>query len=360
MKLRFLFAFAFSVLLIAGSTTASADYVMILPLQYNAYQPVSARAVGLGDSWGAQPGLAALFANPTALPAAAGIHAELTASGMSAFQSHGIITTEGSSAIPGVIAAGWSVGNNTLAVGLRRAMRAELAFPDPVRPQVAERMAVDIDQARGGWCIRLAGRFRLGLALGYDRAMLDWRDTISQLAHTSITSENYALGCQAEIWRGLDAGLYYQSKTNFDGQTAFTYRDTLRTLRLLGGEPAVTGFTARYQLDSGLVLSGQAELTGWQSVTEGYLGTLDWHFGAELDALPGVLTLRAGAASLLTPLDNPLRQDRPDLHNLYFLTLGAGLRYWRIRADLGVASSYPLSGKGLNQNMVALTLGYSQ
>jgi hypothetical protein len=303
-----------------------------------------------------------VFVDPAALPTDPGIHAELTTTGMSSFRNIGTvgtITTARSGVFPDVIAAGWCVRNNTLALGLRKAVRAELVFPGLVRLQVTERMTLDVDQARGGWSIGLAGRARLGIALGYDRVRMDWRDTGQTLAQTAFNSENYALAGEADIWRGLTVGICYLSRTYFEGETNFLYRDTLQVLYLEGGEPAITGFTVRYQIDTGLVVSGQAELTGWQTVVAGYLGTVDWHVAAEYVLLPGRLMLRAGASSLQSAVDPALREGHPELHNLYFLTAGAGMRYWRINADLGVATSYPLSGKGLNQNIVAFTLGYS-
>ena len=74
-------------LLFAAAAAARADYVLVLPLQYNAYQPASARALAAGNCWAVQAGLAALFANPAELPATPGLMAQVAGSAMSCFIS---------------------------------------------------------------------------------------------------------------------------------------------------------------------------------------------------------------------------------------------------------------------------------
>ncbi|MDI6740217.1 MAG: hypothetical protein QME74_07620 [Candidatus Edwardsbacteria bacterium] len=358
MRLRLFLIFGLLVLA-TGPQPGHADYRLILPLQYNAYQPVSARALGCGNNWATQAGLGSVFANPAALSGGPGISAELGSSSMSAFHSHGIIATGPSTVVPSTVIAGWGVRNNFLAFGARRAQSASLNFHNPLRPQAAERMKLGLNQLRGGWSIGITDLARLGIALGYDQATIDWSDQSRQIVKTSTNSQNYALGFAAEIWRGLSFGLFYASKTNFSSSITFDYFDTIRMKGLIGAKPSVSGLGVRYQIDTGFVAAVQLELTGWQSVSDGYVGTMDWHVGLVIDAARW-LTFRAGGYSLATPLDPYELERRPGLHDLYFLTAGAGGCYWRIYADLGVATSYPFSGKGQNQNIVSFSLGYSQ
>lgn len=344
--------------LLAGSRPARAGYSLVLPLQYNAYQPVSARALGCGSSWAARAGLGALFANPAALSGSPGISAEVGCSGMSAFRSHDILGTSASWLAPSTVVAGWGTGRQYLALGARRAQRVALEFDDPRRPQTAERMELGLNQLRGAWSIGIADRGRLAVALGFDQAGMDWSDPSHRLARATINSQSFGLGLGADIWSGLSFGLFYGAKTTFTSSTGFDYLDTLRTLELYGTIPSVSGLAMQYQIDTGFTAAGQIEFTGWQSVIDGYVGTVDWHVGLELVAAPW-LSLRTGGYSLATPLDPYELERRPDLHDLYFLTAGAGVRYRQLTADLGAATSYPFSGRGQNQNIVAFSLGYA-
>jgi hypothetical protein len=344
--------------LVLAAAPVRADYALILPLQYNAYQPVSARALGCGNCWATQAGLGSLFADPAGLSGRPGISAEIGSSGMSAFRSHDILNTRPARMVPSTVIAGWGVRNHYLAFGARRAQRVTLDFSDPRRPQMREQMDLGLDQLRGGWNIGIADVGRLALALGFDRVAVDWSDPSHRLAQASVNSQSFTLGFAADIWRGLSFGLFHAAKTTFDASTGFDYLDTMRTLDIYGTVPSVSGLAARYQLDTGFVATGQLDFTGWSSVIDGYLGTMDWHVGLELEAWRW-LTLRAGGYSLATPLDPVSREGRPEFHNLYFLTAGAGVRWWRINADLGAATSYPFSGRGLNQNIVAFSLGYA-
>jgi hypothetical protein len=337
----------------------ASGYTLILPLQYNAFQPVSARALGCGDCWAMQAGLGSVFAGPAGLAGRPGLSVEAGSSGMSAFRSHAILDTRASRTLPSTVAAGWGTGRQYLALGARRAQRAILDFDDPRRPQAAERMDLGLDQLRGGWSIGIGQRTRLAVALGFDQASMDWTDPSHRLAKAALSGPGYAIGMETEIRSGLSFGLFYLARTRFSGSVAFDYLDTLRTLEVFGTVPSVSGLAARYQLDSGLVATGQLEFTGWSSVIDGYVGTTDWHVGIELEATPW-LALRTGGYSLATPIDPGELARLPGFHDLYFVTAGAGVRCWRINADLGLATSYPFSGRGQNQNIVSFSLGYSQ
>ncbi|MCU0607326.1 MAG: hypothetical protein MUF78_07905 [Candidatus Edwardsbacteria bacterium] len=337
---------------------ARAGYRLDLPLQYNAFHPVSARALGCGDCWAALTGLAPVFANPAALAGGPGPAAEAGGSAVSAFRSHEILGTRASLAVPATLIAGWGAGGQCLAFGARRAQRATLDFDDPRRPQVVERLELNHDQLRGAWRIAAGGSARVGLALGFDRLTMDWADTSHRLAQAAVNSQGFALGCEADVRRDLTLGLFYRARTTFEGSTGFDYLDTLRTLELYSIVPSAAGLTARWQIDSGFAAAGQVEFTAWQAAIDGYVGTLDWHAGLELSVAPW-LTLRAGGHSLVSPIDPADRDRHPELHGLYFLTAGAGLRWRRLAADLGAATSHPLSGSGNNQNIVAFSLGYA-
>ncbi|GEM_PF-1359288 len=347
-----------AVALAAAPAPARAGYRLDLPLQYNAFHPVSARSLACGDTRAAIEGLAAVFANPAALAGAEGASGEIGGSALSAFRSHEILDTRPSQLLPATAVAGWGAGGQYLAFGARRAQRATLDFNDPLRPQVRDRLVLALDQLRGGWRIAAGGRARLALALGFDRVTMDWSDQSHRLARAAVNGRAVALGCEADIRQDLTLGLFYRTRTTFEGSTGFDYLDTLRTLELYSIVPSTAGLAGRWQIDTGLRAAGQVDFTSWQSVVVGYVGTLDWHLGLELDVAPW-LTLRAGGHSLATPIDPADRDRHPELHGLYFLTAGAGVRWRRLAADLGAATSHPLSGSGNNQNIVAFSLGYA-
>lgn len=357
MMMRFLPMLALLVLA-AAPRPARAGYQLDLPLQYNAFHPVSARALGCGGCWAAVAGLGSVFGNPAALAGPPGPSGEAGGSAVSAFRSHEILGTRASRAVPAALIAGWGTGGQYLAFGARRAQLATMDFDDPRRPQVVERLELAHQQLRGAWRLAVGGSARVALALGFDRVTFDWADTSHRLAQAAVVSQGFALGCEADVRRDLTLGLFYRARTTFDGSTGFDYLDTLRTLELYSIVPSAAGLAARWQIDSGFAAAGQVEFTAWQAAIDGYVGTLDWHAGLELAVAPW-LVLRAGGHSLVSPIDPVDRERHPELHGLYFLTAGAGVRWRRFAADLGAATSHPLSGSGNNQNIVAFSLGYA-
>jgi hypothetical protein len=113
-----------------------------------------------------------------------------------------------------------------------------------------------------------------------------------------------------------------------------------------------------YAPEPGFEARAGMELTGWHLVSGGYLEQADYHLGCRIELIQGRLEALAGSYSLRHPLDPFLRRYDPHLQDMYFLSGGLACRWGPLRLVCSGASSRPLSGKGLNQNIISAGIEY--
>jgi len=344
--------------LLAASGQA-AQYELRLPLQYDRYLPYSARSLGLAVP---DHGPLAIFSWPNNSWQAERFQAAASAGWLSAGQSHVAIKNEPSEACPAAVAAALRLGNHCLAAGYRLAMEGGIEFPDIQHPAASDHARLALRQYMAGWSYSTSGQASIGAAVSIYRAGFDWSDAEGRIIcrEAQATGYNISAGIAVPLTLEWKLAAAVSTKSELKGTAEFI-PDTAspQDLKLSGAVPGETKISLSYRPEDDMVFMAEAGLTGWNVVTQGYEGKFDLKFGLELRPLR-FLTLRIGAFSLLSPLDEQERSLEPWLQNLYFLSAGAGLEWRGLRLDLAGATSRPLSGPGQNQKRLTIGFAFSR
>ncbi|MBU1356445.1 MAG: hypothetical protein KJ620_07745 [Candidatus Edwardsbacteria bacterium] len=343
---------------IAADSGESYDYLLVLPFQHNYYQPIDATALGQGNGLDFASGAAALFGNPAGIACPGRYQLIMSASNLSAGRSSLAVSTDGSPALPSAAAIRLKWQTNDFALGWRRAMDANLRFPDMLDPEIIDRAGLSLEQYAAGWSLSAIKNFTLGISVSLTRFDFKWDGPAGPLADGRGTAPGFSAGMSADLGQDFFFSAGFRSKTEMSCYTTF-YGDSIRDqLKLAGAIPPTSWLSIAYTPEPGFEAHAGMELAGWHLVSSGYLEQMDYHLGCRIELIEGRLDALAGSYSLRHPLDPYLRRYDPHLQDLYFLTGGLACRYGPLRLVCSGATSQPLSGKGLNQNILSVSIEY--
>lgn len=342
----------------AADSGESYDYLLVLPFQHNYYQPIDAKALGQGNGLDFVHGAAALFGNPARIAGQGRYQLMMSASNLSGGRSSLSVSTGGSPALPSTAAVRIKWGVNDFALGWRKAMDANLRFPDVLDPEIIDRAGLSLEQYAAGWSLSAIKNFTLGISVTLTRFDFTWDGPAGPLAEGRGTAPGFSAGMSADLGQDFFFSAGFKSKTKLSCYTTF-YGDSLRDqLKLAGAIPPTSWLSIAYTPEPGFEAHAGMELTGWHLVSSGYLEQMDYHLGCRIELIEGRLDALAGSYSLRHPLDSYLRRYDPHLQDLYFLTGGLACRFGPVKLVCSGATSYPLSGKGLNQNLLSAGIEY--
>jgi hypothetical protein len=342
----------------AADSGGSYDYLLVLPFQHNYYQPIEAEGLGQGSGLDFAQGAAALFGNPARITGPGGYQLIMSASNLSGGRSSLSVSTDGSPALPSAAAIRLKWRANDFALGWRRAMDTELCFPDMMYPEIIDRAGLSLEQYAAGWSLSAIKHFTLGISVSLTRFDFKWEGPAGPLADGRGTAPGFSAGMWADLGQDFFFSSGFRSKTEMSCQTIF-YGDSIRDqLKLAGTVPPASWLSIAYTPEPGFEAQAGMELNGWHLVSSGYLEQMDYHLGCRIELIPGRLDALAGSYSLRHPLDPFLRRYDPHLQDLYFISGGLACRYGPLRLVCSGATSQPLSGKGLNQNILSVSIEY--
>ncbi|MDQ7797843.1 MAG: hypothetical protein RDU76_02720 [Candidatus Edwardsbacteria bacterium] len=342
----------------AADSGGSYDHLLVLPFQHNYYQPIEAEGLGRGKGLDFARGAAALFGNPARITGPGRYQLMLSASDLSGGRSSLSVSTENSPALPSSAAVRLKWRANDLVLGWRRAMDAELSFPDMLDPEIIDRAGLSLDQYAAGWSLSAIKHFTLGISLSLASFDFKWDGPAGPLAEGRGTAPGFTAGISADLGQDLCFSAGFRSKSQLSCYTTFYGDSTEDRLKLAGAIPPVGWLSIAYAPEPGFETQAGMELTGWHLVSSGYLEQADYHLGCRIELIGGRLDVLAGSYSLRHPLDPFLRRYDPHLQDLYFLSGGLAFRHGPLRLVCSGASSRPLSGQGLNQNIISAGLEY--
>jgi len=348
-------------LLLLCSLVRAAQYELILPLQYNYYQPLDAAALGAGQVTCLASGPATLFGNPCRLEIP-GTKASVSVSSgfLSESHSHVLITTRQSPALPASAAFAWNFGRFGLAAGFANSMNTEMSFPDQWQPYVRQQAGLKLRQAALGGFYKISPGVTAGLALTGGKASITWHKGDTLITRGSATGLNLNAGIEITINPELLLFTRLRTECRLNGTADYLPEAGENDLALYGVVPALSTLGFGYRIDSTTTLVGQIDITGWQNVSWDYQGRADFRLGIEMQpASPGYI-LRFGFFTMGTPLVPQLTQNYPSLQDMYFLSAGQSFIVGPVAFSFSAATSRLFSGSGLKQDMLSLSLQYSR
>jgi len=347
-----------SLLLLCWSARA-AQYELILPLQYNYYQPLDAAALGSGQVTCLASGPSALFGNPCRLEIpGTRVSASVSSGYLSEGRSHVLITTRQSPALPASAAFAWNFGLWGLAAGFANSMKTDMSFPDQWQPYVRQQAGLQLRQAALGGFYKISQGVTAGLALVGGKASIAWQKGDTLIAQGSASGLNLNAGIEITINPELLLFTRLRTECRLNGTADYLPEAGEGDLALYGVVPALSTLGFGYRIDSTTTLVGQIDITGWQNVSWDYQGRADFKLGIELQpASPGYV-LRFGIFTMGTPLVPQLTQNYPSLRDMYFLSAGQSFNLGPVAFSFSAATSRLFSGSGLKQDMLALSLQY--
>ena len=345
-------------LLLAPWTGAHAQHQMVLPLQYNGYHPASARSLALGNCQSENLGPSACFGNPAELGADGRWGAGASGCYLSGTRSHIGLESRGSAAFPSMVALAGGWRSVAIAAGYRQAQAAEMARPNLWRPYQRDRAQLELWQLGIGASVPLGNSLRLGSAVSRSAVRFQWQGPDGSPVYVDGSATGFGIdaGIQftfAEDWDVLGT---VSTKTDIRGSSDFLPDAGGGEIELFGAIPPRTKVALRYRAEPDFTVCAEAELTGWQATSWAYTSRVDYRAGAELLFLGGRAAARLGAFTLCSPLEEADRTLDPGLHDMYFISCGGGLSISYLQLDIAAASSRPLSGDGLNQNIVVASV----
>jgi hypothetical protein len=346
---------------LAADSDVQYDYLFVLPLQYNYYQPINPKTIGQGNGIDFAQGAAAVFGNPARIRNRSKYQISLSSSNLSGGRSSLTIYTNSSRALPSAFGGTYQFNaNNHLALGYRRAMNTGISFPDVINPEEIDRAEVKVDQFAAGWALSAIENFNLGVSLILNRFSFRWDGQEMALAEGHGFTPNYAVGIMVDLEQDFFFSAGFRSRTRFSCYTIFNGDTTDNRLKLAGTMPPIGWASLSYRPEDDFEVYVAMEMTSWHLVSSGYLEQTDYHLGCRFELIPGRIEAIAGSYSLRHPLDPFLRRNDAHLQNLYFISGGLIYSLGHVSAIFSGATSYPLSGKGLNQNILSAGIEYSR
>ncbi len=343
---------------LAADSGESYDYLLVLPFQHNYYQPIDAGVLGQGNGLDFAQGAAALFGNPAGIAGRGRYQLAMSASNLSAGRSSLSVSTGGSPALPSTAAGRFQWGAHNFALGWRRAMKTDLSFPDVLDPDAVDQAQLSLEQYSAGWSLSAIKNFSLGLSVSLTRFALVWDGPDGRLAEGRGTAPGFSAGISSDLGQDFFFSAGLKSKTEMSCYTAFAGDTASNRLKLSGAVPQTGWLSIAYTPEPGFEAHGGLELTGWHLVSSGYLEQMDYHLGCRIELIEGRLDAMAGSYSLRHPLDPYLRRYDPYLQDMYFLSGGLACRLGPLKLVCSGATSRPLSGKGMNQNVISAGIEY--
>lgn len=337
------------------------QYQLNLPLQYNYYQALDAGGLGSGQVIALTQGPLALFGNPCRLESQdRGLSAAVSGGYLTEGQSHVLISTRRSLALPAAAAAAWDFGRYGLALGYACQMNTEMSFPDQWQPAVQYQAGLKLRQVALGGFFEISPGVTAGLALGRSSAAITWQKVDTMIAEGSARGLSLNAGIEAAI--GSDLVLFTRLRTEcrLEGKTDYLPQSGDGDLDLYGVVPALSALGFIYRIDSTTTLAGQIDITGWQNASWDYRGRADFKLGMEMQPFAPGYTLRFGFFTMGTPLVSQLIQNYPALRDMYFLSAGQSFMAGPITFNISGASSRLFSGSGIKQDMLAVSLQYGR
>ncbi len=340
-----------------AAAEAEYDYLLVLPLQHNYYQPGGPDWLTMREASGAS----AVLAGPAGLARLPGRwQAELCGGWMSGGRSGLTVATEPSGAWPSLAAAKFSWRDLHFGLGWRRVMDVSISFPDVLNPLALDRAQLMVDQAALGASWSGIDRLALGVALSLNSFSFDWHGPAGRLAEGAGSSPSLAASLEADLGQGFGLAAGFATKADLSVLTEMPDSSLSGTLKLAGTVPPRTRVALSYRPEPGFEVSASLELTGWHLSSSGYYEQADYHLGCRMALIPERLEASFGSYSLKHPLDSFLRRYDEHLQDLYFLSAGLGLRLGPAELKLAGASSRPLSGAGLNQSLLAAGISFGR
>jgi hypothetical protein len=344
-------------LLLATAVSEAAEYELIMPLQYNRYQPLSAEILGAANGGALASGPVSLFDNPARLFAKEGISAVAGSSFISGNQSHVLIRTGQSLALPGSGAAVFQKGRYCLGFGLLEPMDMNMSYPDQWQPAWDYGVSLSVMQASLGAAYELNPGMKAGISLNYLWSDISWSKADTSVVQGRADGTSINAGIVIGISPEFSIFTRIRTEGKLQGFTEFK-PDPGSSLELYGMVPALSSLGAVYQVDTGLTVAGQLDITGWQNVSWDYAGRPDLRLAALWQVVPGEYWLSLGFFTMRTPLDAYQISNYPDLHDMYFISAGQSFEIGQVKLSLAGATSRLFSRSGLNQDMLALSLEY--
>ncbi len=342
----------------ASDDSESYDYLLVLPLQYNYYQPPDPQGLALGNGLDNISGAAAAFGNPAKLAVPDRYQVMISAGYLSDGRSSPAIVTEGSSALPSTAAGMFKWKANNFALGYRQAMKVGIIFPDMRDPEIIDRADLCLNQLALAWSFSGIKNLSLGVCLTWTQFDFKWYGPTTELAAGRGSAPGFSAGLLADLGPGVYFSAGFKSKTELSCITQFYGDSTGSELKMAGAIPQIGWMSFKYQPEPGLEIFAGMEMTGWHLISSGYLEQMDYHLGCSLELINNRLEAYLGSYSLKHPLDSYLRRYDPYLQNMYFITAGLGCRLGPVKLICSAATSHPFSGKGLNQNLLSAGIVY--
>jgi len=342
----------------AAESGETYDYLFVLPFQHSYYQPIDAMALGQGNALDLARGPSALFGNPARMSDVGRYHLALAASNIAEGRSSLSVSTGASNALPSLAAVSYDLGTSCFSLGWRRAMKAALEFPDVQNPLVTDLAQLSLEQYAAGWSLSAIKHLVLGISLCLSRFDFEWRGPNGTLAAGRGSGPCLAAGLSTDLGQDFWFSAGFRSKSEMSCITDFYGDTTGGKLKLAGAVPQAGWVSLSYFPEEGFETFAGMELTGWHLVSSGYLEQTDFHLGCRIELPWNRLELSCGCYSLKHPLDPFLRRNDPFLQDLFFLTGGVACRMGPLRLTVSGASSRPLSGEGMNQNILSGGLEY--
>lgn len=343
---------------LAADSGGAYDYLLVLPLQHNYYQPVAPQALGEGNGLDFAVGALALFGNPARMISDRKYQAALSASNMSGGRSSLTVTTTGSQAAPSSGALGYKFGINNIALGWRCAMKTDLYFPDLLEPDLTDNARLELRQYTVGWALSAVNHLGIGAAISLYHFNFSWEGSNGLLAEGEGSAPSFSAGLSADLGQDFYFTAGIRSKSEMSCITSLRIDPAGETLKLAGAVPQTGWASVSYFPEHGFETYAGMELTGWHLVSEGYWEQMDYHLGFRVVLPWNELELYGGSYSLKHPLDPFLRKYDEHLQNLFFITGGFGYVVGPAKITCAGATSHPLSGKGMNQNILSVGIEY--
>ena len=348
-------------LLLLCPLARAAQYELTLPLQYNYYQPLDAAGLGSGNVTSFSCGPSALFGNPCRLEIPGTKFSAAVSGGyLSEGQSHVLITTRRSLALPSAAAVGWNFGRWGLAAGYANYMKTDMSFPDQWQPYVQYQARLNLRQIVLGGFYAISPGVTAGLALCGGSSAITWQKGDTVIAEGTARGLNLNAGINIAINPEMMAFTRIRTESRMKGTADYRPEPGGDDLALYGVVPALSTLGFSYRIDSAFTLAGQIDITGWQNASWDYQGRADFKLGMELQPFSPAYTLRFGFFTLGTPLVSQLTKNYPSLRDMYFVSAGQSFTAGSITFNFSAASSRLFSGNGMKQDLLAVSLQYGR
>ena len=348
-------------LLLFCSLARAVQYGMILPLQYNYYQPLDAAGLGGGQVTSLTSGPAALFGNPCRLGSGGGrLSASVSGGFISDGHSHVLITTRQSLALPAAAAAVWNFGKWGLGLGYANYMITEMSFRDQLQFTAQQQADLSLRQISAGGYLDISPGVTAGVAVCRNSTEYIFQKMDTMLARGSAPGWNLNAGIEISINSEMKLFTSLRTKNSMENKIDYLPQPGDGDLDLYGVVPAISTLGFSYRIDSTMTLAGQMDIASWQDVSRDYRGRADFKVGMELKpASPGYI-LRFGFFTMGTPLLSQLTQNYPSLSDMYFLSIGQSFIMGPVTFSFSAATSRLFSGDGIKQDMLAMSLQYAR